>query len=84
MNTFWLSAISVICTSTLIGLGLLLNMLFSWRKDLREDMASLKNSLDQKIADLCDDKEKTHGELWKRINHHAHNPNGRVVITETD
>lgn len=79
---FWLTVISILCTSTLIGLGILINMLFSWRRDFKGDLSKMENGLNERIAVLCDEKEKEHGEMWKRINHHAHNDGGRVIITE--
>jgi hypothetical protein len=34
----------------------------------------------QKLTTICTDNTKEHDELWRRINHHSHNPAGKVVV----
>jgi hypothetical protein len=47
--------------------------------------------IETKIVNVCSvagtkvdkkDNEDEHEQLWKRINHHSHTENGKVVLTE--
>lgn len=31
---------------------------------------------------VCEDNEKEHNELWRRVNYHSHTEHGKVVVEE--
>ena len=71
MNEFWRWAISAGITVNLFMLALFLKLLFSMKKDVQ-----------QKLQEICKDNKDSHAILWKRVDHHAHTENGKVIITE--
>ena len=78
---FWLSMITILLTLTLGCVGILMKLLFSWRAAFIEDMEEIKKSVKDEINKFCQDNANAHEYIWERINHHKHDVEGRVVIS---
>jgi hypothetical protein len=79
---FFFPLLSALATATLGALGLLIKLLFSWRKAQLEEHKMLRDEIKESIDKFCSQNETAHQFIWRRINHHLHNADGRVVIVE--
>lgn len=75
-----LAFISVIVTICGILLGIIVKALFTWRDDIKKMVEGIKAEIMEQIGKFCEENEKDHRDLWGRVNHHTHSPDGCVII----
>ena len=79
---FFFPLLSALATATLGALGLLIRLLFSWRKAQIEENEKLIEDVKEIIDKFCAENHKEHESIWKRVNRHLHDDLGRVVIVD--
>lgn len=79
----WLSIITALVTAVLGCMGILIRLMFSWRASIIEDMKDIKASVKEEINKFCVQNDRSHENLWDRLNHHEHDGEGNVVIPKS-
>jgi hypothetical protein len=75
-----LSFMSIAITVACVLLGIMVNALFSWRKEMIRLVETMKSDIMKEFKDFCSDNDKDHRDIWARINHHTHADDGAVTI----
>lgn len=50
------------------------------QKEIKDLFSSMITKMEMSIRDIKSDNDEEHKEMWERINHHAHGPDGKVQI----
>jgi hypothetical protein len=82
MEAGWLAALTGMSGIAISLLGILLVNQRNNRLDIKEQVNTLKTEMQLSIEKICLINDREHEDMWLRVNHHKHNGNGNVVISE--
>jgi len=63
-------------------IGILIKLVMNMKTGMENNLKTMQSDLKTYVDKICSDNKEEHQEMWERINHHAHNGNGRVVIPD--
>ena len=63
-------------------IGILIKLVMNMKTGMENNLKTMQSDLKTYVDKICFDNKEEHQEMWERINHHAHNGYGRVVIPD--
>ena len=63
-------------------IGILIKLVMNIKTGMGNNLKTMQSDLKTYVDKICFDNKEEHQEMWERINHHAHNGNGSVVIPD--
>lgn len=63
-------------------IGILIKLVMNMKTGMENNLKTMQSDLKTYVDKICSDNKEEHQVMWERINHHAHNGYGRVVIPD--
>ena len=84
MSNAWFEVFTIIGGINVVMISVFAYMLSQFKKEMTEKFKLYCESSSKDFCNLKTESSKDRLALWRRVNHHLHNGEGRVVITDKE